>query len=263
MISPTLVLAVSDSSGEQGGGTGIVNSCSPNCSGIVRSSSLAGVRITFVDASGHVVPASGNQSFEYVPYVKPGKDGINTTYDSFSGDRNKVALAGGGNYSAGQSSQSNFKRFSAVVAAYNKYIKTEGSTHRSSLRESGYTGGNIQAGFSGELNFFLGLTRPGNETYAADVNSFIRAVAEVSGGFSADDLIYKIAEGCNTGEEIFIVMEPLFFWSGKVGGGYANYFGTLADSYHFFDGSIPGGVGLTNTNSLALSLIHISEPTRL
>lgn len=259
MISPTLVLAVSDSSGEQGGGTGIVNSCSPNCSGIVRSSSLAGVRITFVDASGHVVPASGNQSFDYVTYVKPGKDGINTTYNSFSGDRNKVALAGGGNYAAGQSSQSNFKRFSAVVAAYNKYIKTEGSTHRSSLRESGYTGGNIQAGFSGELNFFLGLTRPGNETYAADVNSFIRAVAEVSGGFSADDLIYKIAEGCNTGEEIFIVMEPLFFWSGKVGGGYANYFGTLADSYHFFDGSIPGGVGLANTNSLAYAIYYERE----
>ena len=34
-------------------------------------------------------------------------------------------------------------------------------------------------------HFFLGLTRPGNETYAADVNSFIRAVAEVSGGFSS------------------------------------------------------------------------------
>ena len=78
MISPIVVLAVSDSSGEQGSGSGIVNSCSPNCSGIVRSSSLAGIRITFVDASGHVVPASGNQSFDYVTYVKPGKEGINT-----------------------------------------------------------------------------------------------------------------------------------------------------------------------------------------
>lgn len=259
MISPILVLAASDSSGEQGGGSGIVNSCSPNCSGIVRSSSLAGIRITFVDASGHVVPASGNQSFDYVTYVKPGKEGINTAYNSFSGDRNKVALAGGGNYSAGSASQSSFKRFSAVAAAYDKYIVTEGSTHKSNLPGSGYTGGNIQKGFSRELNFFLGLTRQGNPTYAADVNSFIRAIAEVSGGFNADDLIYKISEGCNTGEEIFIVMEPLFFWSGKVDGGYANYFGTLADSYHFFGGSIPSGVGLTNTNSLAYAIYYERE----
>ncbi|MCH5166605.1 MAG: hypothetical protein J1F35_01810 [Erysipelotrichales bacterium] len=256
MLVPTIVFATSDSSGEQGGGAGIVNSCSPNCVGIQRSSSLAGVRITFVDASGKAVSASNGLSFDFMTYIKPGKENVNTTYNAFSGDRNKIALAGGGNYSAGSTNASAVKKFSAVAAAYNKYAPLEGSTHLTSLRTSGNTGGNLN-GMSNELNFFLGLTRAGNPTYAADVNSFIRAIAEVSGGFNADDLIYKIAEGCNTGEEIFIVMEPIFFWSGKVGGSYQNYFGTLADSYHFFGGKIIGAV--SNTNNMAYLIYYERE----
>lgn len=255
VVSPTTCYASSESSGEEGSGAGIINPCSPNCSGIVRSSSLGGVRITFVDASGHVVPASGNQSFDFVTYVRPGKEGINFFYNSFSGDRNKIAMSGGANYSEGTSPQSSFKRFSAVASAYNN----NEPGHKASLPTSGNTGGSLNKGYGAELNFFLGLTRTGNPTYAQDVNAFIKAIAEVSGGFNAEDLIYKVAEGCNTGEEIFIVMEPLFFWSGKTGGGYTNYFGTLADSYHFFGGSIPGSVGLYNTNRLAYVIYYERE----
>ena len=259
VFTPSVCYAVSESSGEEGKGAGITNSCSPNCKGIVRSSSLGGVRITFVDQSGHAVPASGNQSFDYVTYVRPGKEGMSATYNAFTGDRNKIAMSGGGNYGAGNQGQSSFKRFSAVAAAYDKYAESEGSKHKSNLAKGEYTGGNINKGYSRELNFFLSLTVNGNPTYAADVNAFIRAIAEVSGGFNADDLIYKIAEGSNTGEEIFILMEPLFFWSGKTGGSYTNYFGTLADSYHFFNGEIPASVGLYNTNSLAY-VIYYEKP---
>ena len=256
MLIPTIVFAESDSSGEQGGGAGIGNSCSPNCVGIQRSSSLAGVRITFVDANGKAVAASNGLSFDFETYIKPGKEGLNTTYNAFSGDRNKIALAGGGNYSAGSINEGSIKKFSAVAAAYNKFAPMEGSTHLTSLKTSGNTGGNLN-GMGNELNFFLGLTRAGNPTYAADVNAFIRAIAEVSGGFNADDLIYEVAQGCNTGEEIFIVMEPLFFWSGKVNGAYQNYFGSLADSYHFFGGKIIGA--LSNTNNMAYLIYYERE----
>lgn len=254
VVFPTACYAESESSGEEGKGTGITNSCSPNCKGIVRSSSLGGVRITFVDASGHVVPASGNQSFDYVTYVRSGKEGMSVNYNSYSGDKNKIAMSGGGNYAGGSGGQSSFKRFSEVAAAFNNH-----SSRVSGLQTSGNTGGNINKGYSAELNFFLGLTRAGNARYAEDVNSFIRAIADVSGGFNAEDLIYKIAEGCNTGEEIFIVMEPLFLWSGKTGSSYTNYFGTLADSYHFFGGTIPSTVGLYNTNSLAYAIYYERE----
>lgn len=254
-LVPTIVFAESESSGEEGGGAGITKPCT-NCKGIQRSSSLAGVRITFVDANGKAVAASGGLSFDYITYVKPGKSGITTTYNAFGGDRNKIALAGGGNYQAGSTNEGSIKRFSAVAAAYNKYAPQEGSTHLTTLKTSGNTGGNLN-GMSNELSFFLGLTRSGNPTYAADVNAFIRAIAEVSGGFNADDLIYKVAEGCNSGEEIFIVMEPLFFWSGKVNGSYQNYFGTLADSYHFFGGSIIGA--LSNLNNMAYLIYYERE----
>lgn len=249
---PTIVFAASDSSGEQGGSAGIVNSCSPNCVGMQRSSSLAGVRITFVDSEGKAVSASNGLSFDFETYIGPGKAGLNTHYNAYNGDRNKVALASGGNYTEGFTNERDIKKFSAVAAAYNKYVPIEGSNHYTTLKTSGNTGGNLN-GMGNELDFFLSLTKSGNPTYAADVNAFIRAIAEVSGGFNADDLIYKIAEGCNTGEEIFIVMEPLFFWSGKINNAWQNYFGSLADSYHFFNGKVVGG--LWNINNQAY-LIH-------
>lgn len=254
---PFYVYAESDSSGEQGGGAGIVNSCSPNCKGIQRSSSLAGVRITFVDANGKAVAASGGKSYDFETYVKPGKAGMNFTYNSNGGDRNKIAMAGGGNYGAGSMNESGLKKFSAVAAAYNAAATTYGA-QVTTLNTSGNTGGNL-TGMDKELSFFLSLTKKGLEPakYAANVNAFITAIAEVTGGFNASELIYKIAEGCSSGDEIFIVMEPLFFWSGKVGGSYQNYFGSLSDSYHFFNGSIIGA--LSNTNNMAYLIYYERE----
>lgn len=244
LILPIGVFAESDSSGEEGGGAGIVHSCSPNCVGIQRSSSLAGVRITFVDANGMAVAASGGKSYDFITTAK--KSNINTTINGYEGDRNKIALAGGGNYSGTSVHQSSIPKFSAVIAAYNANILQTDSPHTSRLNTSGNTGGNLN-GFADELNFFLGLTKAGNPYYVQDVNAFIKAVATVTGGYNADELIYKVAQGCSSGEEIFIVMEPVFFWSGEVGNSYQNYFGTLSDSYHFFNGEIvPSAYHLTN-----------------
>ncbi len=247
---PFYVNAEHDSSGENGGSAGIINSCSPNCTGIQRSSSLAGVRITFVDKNGNAVSASGTQSFDFETYKKKSPT---FTYNANAGDRNKIAMSGGGNYSAGSMKESDLKKFSAVAAAFNKYASMEGSPHTTTLNTSGNTGGNL-TGMDKELQFFLSLTSPTNEYYANDVNAFIRAIAEVSGGFNADDLIYKVAEGCKSGDEIFIIMEPLFFWSGSVNGSYQNYFGTLADSYHFFGGSLIGSA--YNTTNMAYLIYY-------
>lgn len=248
---PTNIYAEHESSGEQSSAA-IVNKCSPNCVGTVRSSSIAGVRITFVDENGFAVPASGGRSYDFVTYVRSGRVGANVNRNAFDGDKNKVAMSGGGNFSGAKVSESTIPRFSAIAAAYNNHVKTEGG-NRTSLRESGNTGGNMNAGFSAELNFFLGLTRSTNELYAQDVNAFVKAVAEVTGGFNANDLIYKIAEGCNNGSKIFIVMEPLLLWSDS-----QYYFGTMADSYHFF-GGIPSGTGVYNTNSMAY-MIYYEKP---
>lgn len=257
LILPISVFAASDSSGEQGGSAAIINSCSPNCVGIQRSSSLAGVRITFVDESGNAIATSGGKSYDFVTYVKSGKESLKTMINGYTGDRNKVALSGGGNFSATNNvKQSDIPRFSAVIAAYNANIAQTGSPHISTLNTSGNTGGNL-SGFEKELAFFLGLTESTNQYYVEDVNAFIKAIATVTGGYNATDLIYEIAQGCTSGDEIFIVMEPIFFWSGRVGNGYQNYFGTLADSYHFFNGEIIGS--LYNTNNMAYLIYYQRE----
>lgn len=251
VISPINCFADHESSGEESYG-GITNKCSPNCKGITRSSSIAGVRITFVDEAGRAVPASGGRSYDFITYVRSGRVGANINRNAYDGDKNKIAMQGGGNFSATKEPESNLPRFSAVAAAYNKYAREErGNT--TSLKESGNTGGNVNVGFSQELRFFLGLTASGNALYARDVNSFVKAVAEVTGGYNANDLIYKIAEGCNDGSKIFIVMEPLFLWADS-----QYYFGTLADSYHLL-GGIPSSTGLYNTNSLAY-IIYYEKP---
>lgn len=238
MLIPFRVNADHQSSGQASNNAGIVNTCSPNCVGIQRSSSLGGVRITFVDANGRAVDAANRLSFDFVTYVASDKGNFSTFINGYAGDRNKLAQAGGGNFADGSIKQQDIPRFSALAAAYNRYAPLEGSSNQTSLRTSGNTGGNLNAGYNSELQFFLSLTASTNPFYAADVNAFIKAIAEVSGGFNANDLIYKVAEGCSTGDEIFIIMEPLFFWSGQANGSYQNYFGTLSDSYHFFGGTL-------------------------
>lgn len=248
MLIPVGVDAAHQSSGQQSNNAGIVNTCSPNCVGIQRSSSLGGVRITFVDANGSAVDAANRLSFDFVTYVDSSKGNFTTFINGYAGDRNKLAQASGGNFADGSVKQQDIPRFSAVAAAYNRNAPLEGSTNQTSLRTSGNTGGNLNAGYNSELQFFLSLTKSTNPFYAADVNAFIKAIAEVSGGFNASDLIYTVAEGCSTGDEIFIIMEPLFFWSGQVNGSYQNYFGTLSDSYYFFGGSLLNNAASHFTN---------------
>lgn len=245
---PNLVYAVSDSSGENGGGAGIANSCKPNCKGVQRSSSVAGVRITFVDASGKAVAETGGKSFDFI--TKNRFNNITVQYNAFSGDRGKFGMLGGGNFTQGAKGTKDYKLFSAVAKAY--YDILPGKTKL--INTSGYTGGGLD-GFAKELAFFLSITKKGNPTYAQDVNAFIKAIATVTGEFSADKLLYRIAEGCKSGDEIFIIMEPIFFYSNMENG--VNYLATFSDHYNMFGGEMVGGA--SNLNNMMWLMYYERE----
>lgn len=248
LITPNLVYADSDSSGENGGGAGISNSCKPNCKGIQRSSSVAGVRITFVDATGKAVAETGGKSFDFI--TKNRFNNITVQYNAFSGDRGKFGMLGGGNFTQGAKGTKDYKLFSAVAKAY--YDLVPGKTKL--INTSGYTGGGLD-GFSRELNFFLSITKKGNPTYAQDVNAFIKAIASVTGEFSADKLLYRVAEGCKSGDEIFIIMEPIFFYSNMENG--VNYLATFTDHYNMFGGEMVGGA--SNLNNMMWLMYYERE----
>ncbi len=233
IIAPTVCFATQHNSqiGGQSGNTPF-QKCAPNCKGIIRVNNFIGVRVTFIDENGNAVAASGTQSFDYITYNKNSKT-KNVYYNGFGGDRNKLSMSGGGNFSSSSVGVGNFKLFSEVVKAYNDNAATTDypSIRATGIPETGFTGG-ANWNYEKEKAFFRSLTGRDTDHVPERVNSFIKAIASVSGGFNADDLLYKITEGCGTGDNIYIALEPLFLWLNTDTSEY--YFGSLADSYHFF-----------------------------
>ena len=232
IIFPTVCSATDHNSQiEVGPGSTGFTKCAPNCKGIIRVNNFIGVRITFIDESGNAVAASGTRSFDYITYNKNSKT-KSVYYNGYGGDRNKLSMSGGGNFSSSSVGVGNFKLFSEVISAYNTNAAATGyNIQARGIPSTGFTGG-ANWNFEKEANFFESLTSRTTDFVPERVNSFIKAIASVSGGFNADDLLYRITEGCGTGDNIYITMEPLFLWKNVDTNEY--YFGSIADSYHFF-----------------------------
>lgn len=234
LLIPSIVLAANEQNESEGNVAGLDSntSCAPGCyQHYTRAGAAGGVRITFVDENGKAIAESGGKSYDFITYASWNVPF--NKYNGYDGDRTKFTLINNPNYKETTKNANDIPLFSSVVSEFNKNT----SKPRLNINNTGYTGGNINAKYTKENDFFISITDSNNTNYVEDVNAFVTAIANVTGGFDASRLQYKIAEGCSGGQQIFIIMEPLFLWQYTIGQN--NYtdrlFGTFADFYYMVD----------------------------
>lgn len=254
LFIPSVAFAENEGSGDNNNGS--YTTCGSECVGIMRSGSVGGVRITFVDENGVVLPESGGKSYDFL--TKNRFSSISFTYNVYEGDRNKFAMLSGGNYVEGKKSSSDFINFGKIVQAYKNL---GGHVTGAIATNGGFTGGNHKTGFDKETQFFIGITKSTNPYAAQDLNAFIKAVAENVAGLDVDKLSYKLAESCRNGTQLFMIMEPLLFFSGKEGKMGSsltakNFLGTTADVAHFFPSFTGYNPPLHAINAVAYSMYY-------
>ncbi len=229
LIIPNFAYALSDSvgGGEQGRG---ISSSVCKSTWMCQALDAAGVRFTFVDQTG--TPVSG--SYDFTTKTNGGYKGM--VYNSGTSDKSKLT----GKFTQGTTNIADLPKLSTLAAKMNWYMTTY-DEYRSgkvtSINFSGDTGGNRYNMFKTETTWFNSMTLRGlsKENYTANVNAFMVALQDVYSDFNASEMKMQMLEGCNTGQEIYIQMEPLFtvFYGGD---NRIFVFGSIRDIVTYYEG---------------------------
>lgn len=229
LMLPIVAFAASDAvgNGEQGRGIG-----SSECKSTWMCQALdaAGVRFTFVDQTGK--PVSG--SYDFTTKTNGRYKGM--VYNTGTGDKSKLT----GGFTQGKANIEDLPKLSTLAGKMSWYMNTY-DEYRSgkvtSINFSGDTGGNRYNMYKTETTWFNSMTLRGldKETYTANVNAFMVALQDVYSDFNAEAMKMQMLEGCNTGQEIYIQMEPLFttFYGGD---NRIFVFGSIRDIVTYYEG---------------------------
>lgn len=199
------VFAGSDGVGEGVGTDTISGSCKDydNC----YYEDAAGVRITFVDQTG--TPVSG--SYDFSTRANNSNDFKGMVYNSGTGNKSKLS----GSFNEGTIDITLLPRLSDLANRVNNFIKNDPnyrSGNVASINLSGNTGGFRGNHFAVEETWFKSFTTSGlsRETYTANVNALVQSIGQIYSSFNASEMMLKLTTGCETGQEIYIQMEPLY-----------------------------------------------------
>lgn len=201
LVLPMIAYAESDSAG--GGSSGGNITCSDNCVGWTRSGAAGGVRITFIDANGKIL--AGTESYDFLTHAT--NSSLNkrkVVYNHYKGAKHRF----GHNYKGEE--EVGLTSLPKLVDLINNYNNQPGVTKYSV--NANETGGNWYDGFGKERQWFLAITKRGIPNYASNVSGLVHAIA-AHYPIPAEELIDTIKSGCGKTGAIFIIMEPLVYYT--------------------------------------------------
>ena len=240
LLLPNYAYATSDAVGNGEQGRGVKNGACLS-TWMCQAIDAAGVRFTFVDQTG--APVSGSYDFT----TKTNGGYRNMVYNAGTGDKSKLT----GKFTKGSTNIADLPKLSTLAGKMNWYMNTY-DEYRSgkvaSIKFSGDTGGNRYNMYKTETTWFTSMTLRGldKETYTANVNAFMVALQDVYSDFNAEEMKMQMIEGCNSGQEIYIQMEPLYtvFYGGD---NRLFVFGSIRDIVTYYEGR---GLGAAARNYL-------------